>query len=204
MTDYRSWGHLPAVRQAASVPHWAAEGEALVREPPASGNSRLPFGRGRSYGDSCLNSTGELIDTRAPRSLRRVSIASRGVLTAEPGVTLAEILALIVPAGLVPAGPPPGTSHATPRGCDRQTMCTARTTIAMGTFGRFVHDLQLVRSSGESLTCSLETNPQLFAATIGGLGADRADHPRHHPADSDCQQRPRCASPDVFAGWMNS
>jgi FAD/FMN-containing dehydrogenase len=39
-----------------------------------------------------------------------------------------------------------------------------------GTFGRHVRSFGLLRSNGEHLTCSATENPQLFAATIGGMG----------------------------------
>jgi hypothetical protein len=39
-----------------------------------------------------------------------------------------------------------------------------------GTFGEHVLSLQLVRSTGEVLECSKTSNPELFKATIGGLG----------------------------------
>jgi FAD/FMN-containing dehydrogenase len=40
----------------------------------------------------------------------------------------------------------------------------------LGTFGTHVTRLELVRSSGERMVCTAEANPELFAATIGGLG----------------------------------
>jgi FAD/FMN-containing dehydrogenase len=39
-----------------------------------------------------------------------------------------------------------------------------------GTFGRHVLSLGLVRSDREPIVCSLRENPDLFSATIGGLG----------------------------------
>ncbi len=39
-----------------------------------------------------------------------------------------------------------------------------------GTFGGHVTRFELLRSTGERLICSSETNHELFAATIGGLG----------------------------------
>lgn len=61
--------------------------------------SLLPFGQGRSYGDTCLNEGGIVIDT-APLSQ----------LHCESEVTLAETLELIVPKGRFLAITP-GTKH---------------------------------------------------------------------------------------------
>lgn len=167
MTRYRSWGYLPDVEQQAHVPQWREDTPALLRHAPQHGATRLAFGAGRSYGDSCLNSQGELIDTR---SLARFIHFDRqqGLLCAEPGVTLAQILAVIVPAGwFLPVSP--GTSHATLGGAIANDV-HGKNHHRDGTFGRFVRSLQLLRSSGELLDCSREQNDGLFAATIGGLG----------------------------------
>jgi hypothetical protein len=60
--------------------------------------SLLPFGLGRSYGDSCLNEGGTLLDTTA---LNRFIAFDRvnGILRCEAGVSLAQILELVVPQG---------------------------------------------------------------------------------------------------------
>ncbi len=40
----------------------------------------------------------------------------------------------------------------------------------VGSFGIFVRRLMLLRSNGERLECSLQSNSELFKATIGGIG----------------------------------
>src|ERR1700754_21034 len=67
-------------------------------EMPTPATTVLPFGNGRSYGDSCLNVGGALLQTR---SLDRFIAFDRdsGVLACEAGVLLADILRLSVPAG---------------------------------------------------------------------------------------------------------
>jgi FAD/FMN-containing dehydrogenase len=39
-----------------------------------------------------------------------------------------------------------------------------------GTFGRYVHRFELLRSDGRRIECSAAENPEWFAATVGGLG----------------------------------
>src|ERR1700756_2392535 len=81
------------------------------RFPAAAPPSLLPFGNGRSYGDSCLNVGGALLQMR---SLDRFIGFDRatGVLACEAGVLLSEILDLVVPAGcFLPAVP--GTCYVT-------------------------------------------------------------------------------------------
>ena len=168
MNAYRSWGHVPATKQVARVPAFERDAmRAFADEAPLRGRTRLPYGRGRSYGDSCLNSAGELVDTRA---LDRFVAFERdtGRLVAESGVTLAEILALVVPAGwFLPVSP--GTSFVTLGGAVANDV-HGKNHHRDGTFGRFVERFTLVRSNGERLVCSPEENAELFRATIGGLG----------------------------------
>jgi L-gulonolactone oxidase len=61
-------------------------------------NGLLASGLRRSYGDSCLNDAGAMVDMT---SLDRfVSFdRSSGLLVAEAGVSFAEIMKLVVPAG---------------------------------------------------------------------------------------------------------
>lgn len=164
MSDYRSWGFTPPVTQRAEVPAWR---EAALAGPHAATGTRLAYGRGRSYGDSCLNSGGVLIDTRG---LDRFIAFDRenGLLTAEPGVTLAQILSVIVPQGwFLPVSP--GTSFATLGGAIANDV-HGKNHHVDGTFGRFIKRFVLHRSTGEVFECTPEVHPELFAATIGGLG----------------------------------
>ena len=56
---YQSWGRYPAANsETQSIASRYAE-----LELPAD-KSVLPFGNGRSYGDSCLNDGGVLLDTK--------------------------------------------------------------------------------------------------------------------------------------------
>lgn len=166
---YRSWGHVRAPAQLARVPAWIDDGTraGVLADAPRRGTSSLAYGRGRSYGDTCLNSDGELIDTRALDRFIDFDRVS-GRLTAEPGVTLAAMLRLIVPAGwFLPVSP--GTSHATLGGAIANDV-HGKNHHADGSFGRFVERFTVLRSSGEHLVCSAEENVELYRATIGGLG----------------------------------
>jgi FAD/FMN-containing dehydrogenase len=137
--------------------------------PPALGDvpeSLLPSGCGRSYGDSCLNAGGALID--ATGLDRFIELGPDGLLRCEAGVTLAEILDVVVPRGwCLPVVP--GTRWVTVGGAIANDI-HGKNHHRVGTFGTHVTRFELVRSSGERLVCSAESNPALFAATIGGLG----------------------------------
>ena len=130
-----------------------------------AGEAVLAYGRGRSYGDACLNGGGTILDTAGLDRFLAFDAAA-GVLRAEAGVTLAEVLALVVPHGwFLPVTP--GTKSSRSAG-PSPTTSTARTTTPRARFGRFVTRLGLVRSTGEAL--ELVPGDPLFAATVAGLG----------------------------------
>ena len=159
----RSWGRYPTVRHSRVIPaRWRDQ-------PPALGDvteSLLPSGCGRSYGDSGLNANGALID--ATGLDRFIELRDDGLLRCEAGVTLAEILDLVVPRGwCLPVVP--GTRWVTVGGAIANDI-HGKNHHRLGTFGAHVTRFELARSSGERMGCSPGSNPELFAATIGGLG----------------------------------
>lgn len=60
--------------------------------------SLLPFGNGRSYGDSCHNDMGFLVPMQARKKILHFD-PDTGLLTAESGVFLSEIVAHVAPHG---------------------------------------------------------------------------------------------------------
>ena len=161
---YRSWGRYPPAAHRAVVPvRWRSEPPELA----SLEGTVLPFGCGRSYGDSCLNDGGILLDVSP---LRRFIAFDRecGLLRCEAGVTLADILDLAVPDGWIPPVLP-GTRWVTLGGAIANDI-HGKNHHRAGTFGRYVNRFELLRSNGECVICSPERNGALFRATIGGLG----------------------------------
>lgn len=159
---YRSWGRFPSTRERGVE----LERDALPA-PQDPAEVMLPFGNGRSYGDSCLNTGGILLDTR--RLCRILSVdRATGLLEAEPGVTLGEAIAHAMPLGwFVPVTP--GTRFATLGGALANDV-HGKNHHVRGTFGRHVASFELLRSDGSRLHCSPVENRALYSATIGGLG----------------------------------
>jgi len=158
-----SWGNVIC---APHVVHGLHSRDDRFPAPPVGGTV-LPFGNGRSYGDSCLNLGGGLIETRA---LDRFIHFDRdtGVLACEAGVLLADILRLVVPAGWF-LSVVPGTCYVTVGGAIANDV-HGKNHHQAGSFGRHVRRFELLRSDGARLTCSPTTNTDWFAATVGGLG----------------------------------
>lgn len=160
---YPSWGLYPSAKPAAAVPAlWSSE-----RLLPGRGTRRLPRGLGRSYGDSCLSEGGELILTRSLDRLLSFDDAT-GVLRCEAGVTISELLEVFLPRGWFPPVVP-GTKFVTLGGAVANDI-HGKNHHSEGTFGHHVTRFQLLRSDGKAYLCSPSENPELFRATIGGLG----------------------------------
>jgi FAD/FMN-containing dehydrogenase len=159
---YRSWGRYPEATPAAVLPVvWRSDPPPLdrVREPV------LPYACGRSYGDSCLNDGGLVLDVRGLDRLIAFD-EDRGLLRCEAGVTLADILALMVPRGwFLPVVP--GTRWVSVGGAIANDI-HGKNHHRAGTFGAHVTRLELLRSTGERLVCA--PGDGLFHATVGGLG----------------------------------
>ncbi len=127
----------------------------------------LPFGNGRSYGDSNLNPDGGLLLTRHLDRFIDFD-PSTGRLRCEAGVLLADILRLVVPQGwFLPVTP--GTQFVTIGGAIANDVHGKNHHVA-GSFGNHVSQLELVRSDGSVRVCSPQQHADWFAATIGGLG----------------------------------
>lgn len=129
--------------------------------------SVLAFAQGRSYGDTCLNNDGILLDTASLSNVIEFD-EELGLLRCEAGTTLADILALIVPHNwFLPVTP--GTKQVSIGGAIAHDI-HGKNHHRAGTFGRYVKQFELLRSSGERVTCSPQENAELFAATIAGMG----------------------------------
>ncbi len=163
MQRYASWGNYPAAPQRGRRIDW--RGDALPL--PADGTTFLPRGLGRSYGDSCLNEGGTLLDATGLDHWIDFD-EERGLLRAEAGLSLAGVLDVALPRGwFLPVTP--GTKFVTLGGAVANDV-HGKNHHRSGTLGRFVERIELVRSDCGRLVCSADENSDLWRATIGGLG----------------------------------
>lgn len=160
MKRYSSWGRYCYAQSEPLSAAWLSDvryGDGL----------NVVRGQARSYGDSCLLDEGSCIEMS---DLKRFIAfdKTQGVLRAEAGVTLADVLAVAVPAGwFLPVTP--GTKFVSLGGACANDV-HGKNHWRDGSFGSHVLRLGLLRSSGELLELSAQENANLFAATIGGLG----------------------------------
>jgi FAD/FMN-containing dehydrogenase len=124
-------------------------------------------GAGRSYNDAALNGGGILLDTSAMNRILEWDPAS-GVARCEPGVTLEQLWKCVEPHGWWPPVVS-GTMKTTLGGCLAANI-HGKNNFQKGPIGEHVLEFRALLPSGESITCTPETNAELFYAMISGLG----------------------------------
>ncbi|MCC6531351.1 MAG: FAD-binding oxidoreductase [Burkholderiales bacterium] len=165
--SFQSWGRYPALPQRVRYCHWRDELARVLGAALGEGDTTLPVGNGRSYGDSCLAASGQVLRMRPLDRIIAVDWAT-GRIEAEAGVTLEEVLALSIPRGwFLPVTP--GTRYVTLGGAVANDV-HGKNHHVRGTFGRHVRRIGLVRSERAPLVCGPETERDWFAVTVGGLG----------------------------------
>lgn len=164
-----SWGRYHRYPHSVLAPGSVEAAATAIME---SEGPVLPFGKGRSYGDTCLNEGGTLVDTRRLDHFIRFD-RDTGELICEPGVSLADILDLVArPLAdgthwFLPVTP--GTKFVSVAGAIANDV-HGKNHHWRGSFGRHLNWFDLARSDGSTLRCSPDENGELFRATIGGLG----------------------------------
>lgn len=141
--------------------------EALPALSGAPAGGLLPFGNGRSYGDTCHNDAGMLADFRAANRILAFD-PETGILDAEAGALLCDIIDVAARHGwFLPVTP--GTRFVTLGGAVANDV-HGKNHHRRGTFGRHVVGLELLRSDAMPQWLTARKGEGLFRATIGGLG----------------------------------
>jgi FAD/FMN-containing dehydrogenase len=161
-----SWGRYPRVQhRAIHKANWTDELPRFLEG--ATSGSLLPRGLGRSYGDSCLNGGRDLVDCSRLTRFQGFD-PELGVMRCESGVSVADVLEIAIPKGwFLPVTP--GTRFVTVGGAIANDV-HGKNHHRAGTFGHHVRKIAIYRSDYGLVMCSPEENPDLFHATIGGLG----------------------------------
>ncbi|WP_274628479.1 FAD-binding oxidoreductase [Arvimicrobium flavum] len=162
--NYESFGRFASPARHGLSSQWAI---ARLMAGEAEPNSLLAYGNGRSYGDSCLNPRGLAVDMRDLNRILEFD-AETGILRVEAGALLSDVIAQVAPRGCFPPAVP-GTQHVTIGGAIANDV-HGKNHHRRGTFGAHVRSFKLLRSDGRVRDCSRSQNPDLFAATIGGMG----------------------------------
>ncbi len=130
----------------------------------ASSRGAIARGMGRSYGDAAQLRDGVALQVTGLKDFEVDH--EEGVVCAQGGATIGELLAALVPAGwMVPVVP--GTQHVTVGGAIASDI-HGKNHGAAGTLGSHVRSLGLLAATGELL--ELHPQEELFQATVGGMG----------------------------------
>ena len=163
--DLTGWGRSSVAHTRACRPEREREIAEAIAETGTE--TLIAHGAGRSYGDAALNDGGRtLLTTRLDRLLS--FDATTGELVAEPGVPFRDLVDIFAPRGFMPPTSP-GTAFATIGGAVA-TDVHGKNHDRHGSFGDHVRWIDLQTAEGQVRRISAESDPELFAATIGGMG----------------------------------
>lgn len=159
------WGKFPVETCHLYRPERTAEIARLFESGAES--TFISRGLGRSYGDAALNAEAGVISHL--RLNRMISFEdSTGVLECEAGVSFDEIIRTFLPRGFFPMVTP-GTKFVTVGGAIANDV-HGKNHHRDGTFAADLIEFTLATPARGLLVCSREKEPELFWATIGGLG----------------------------------
>src|SRR4030095_7694359 len=129
--------------------------------------SLIARGLGRSYGDASLNEKGLVAESILMNKFLSFD-QNTGVVRCEAGVTYKDLLDTFVLRGWFPPVTP-GTKYVTIGGAVASDV-HGKNHHKEGGFSNFVISFKILTSSGDILECTRGKNPDLFWATIGGMG----------------------------------
>jgi decaprenylphospho-beta-D-ribofuranose 2-oxidase len=168
------WGRIAPTRADLAAPASEAEAAALLRylaTPPTSkSGTAIPRGLGRSYNNAAQSADGIVISTGKLNKIISLDPAT-GVVTAEAGVSLEQLMVAGLPHGwFVPVSP--GTRQVTVGGAIAADVHGKNHHVA-GSFASHVTSFDILFPSAEQAephTVTRESDPELFWATAGGMG----------------------------------
>ena len=160
MTELSGWGRYPVVEGSERV---SENFEAATR------GAVLSRGLGRSYGDASLPVSPSDPVAASRRADRLLSFdPASGRLRAEAGLSLRGLNQIFLRRNWA-APVVPGTQYVTLAGMVASDVHGGNHHVA-GTFGEHVRALRMRVADGRVLEVSLDSEPELFLATLGGMG----------------------------------
>jgi decaprenylphospho-beta-D-ribofuranose 2-oxidase len=166
-TQLENFGHSLRAPSYRFRPTRTEEIYELICLAKENGLTVAARGAGRSYNDAALNGGGIMLDMSAMNQILDWDPAS-GIVRCEPGVTLEKLWQHVEPQGWWPPVVS-GTMKTTLGGCLAANI-HGKNNFKKGTIGEHVLEFSAMLPTGESITCTPETNADLFYAMISGLG----------------------------------
>lgn len=161
------WGWGRTASTASTVVRARTLGQQMEAVKAAGERGVVGRGLGRGYGDCAQNAGGLVVDGPARSGLLDVDV-DRAVITALAGTSLDDLMRWLVPLGLfVPVTP--GTRLVTVGGAIAADI-HGKNHHKKGSFGDHVESFRLIDGLGELRDVSRGSDPDLFNATVGGMG----------------------------------
>ncbi len=161
------WGRAVRSRCRVLRPRDVEDVEQIVCSPARSGAGVIARGAGRSYGDAAQNDGGDVLDMIGWDRVLSVD-GRRRLLTAQAGATVAQLMSSLAHHKLtLPVVP--GTRHVTLAGAIASDI-HGKNHHRDGGLARHVLALSLCTPAHGCLEVSPAQDPELFYATLGGMG----------------------------------
>jgi decaprenylphospho-beta-D-ribofuranose 2-oxidase len=166
-TQLENFGHSLRAPSYRFRPDCAEEIYEIFRLAREHGLTIAARGAGRSYSDAALNGGGIMLDLSAMDRILEWDPSS-GLVYCEPGVTLEKLWQRVELDGWWPPVVS-GTMKTTLGGCLAANI-HGKNNFQKGTIGEHVVEFTALLPTGELVTCTPETNSDLFYSMISGLG----------------------------------
>lgn len=156
-----NWGNYPVIESDEKSFAFDEQVKGMLQAPGAL----IARGNGRCYGDASL-------EVNTVSTLQYDKILSfdttEGVISCQSGITLDQLLEVIVPKGwFLPVTP--GTKFITVGGAVASDV-HGKNHHVDGAFSAHVRSMDILLGDGREVTCSPSVEPDLFWATCGGMG----------------------------------
>jgi decaprenylphospho-beta-D-ribofuranose 2-oxidase len=161
------WGRTASSRSRVLRPRVVDEVPELLASQVRPAKGVIARGAARSYGDAAQNDGGDVLDMTGLDRIISID-AERGAITAQAGATVAQLMTRLAAHGL---GLPvvPGTRHVTLAGAIASDI-HGKNHHRDGGMARHVLGLTLCTPAAGPVELSPEADPELFYATLGGMG----------------------------------
>ena len=159
--EIANWGNYPSMESDERLFSYLSDAQQYIK----TSDHFIPRGNGRCYGDASLAPV-TLNTTRFDKILS--FDIPNGIFECESGITLDQVLDVIVPKGwFLPVTP--GTKFITVGGAVASDV-HGKNHHVDGCFSHHVEEMDLLLADGRLITCSPNEETDLFEATCGGMG----------------------------------